>query len=209
MSEKITCDVIRDLMILCEEELCSEDSKRLVLNHIAECEECKKIYWSKSKLEKVLCHLFSAQAKLYLTETVKQETRSINKEVLKKKKSSLQYLKQSYASLNLKKSELYDKYKDGFLDREGFIKEKERYTDESIRVKKQIEEAEAELQELQTAIQELEVRKADEEHMNHLLNLPEDRMKEIMYTFIDEVQIFDSETIRVKWNFSDGLQMVS
>ena len=172
-------------------------------------EECKKIYWSKSKLEKVLCHLFSAQAKLYLTETVKQETRSINKEVLKKKKSSLQYLKQSYASLNLKKSELYDKYKDGFLDREGFIKEKERYTDESIRVKKQIEEAEAELQELQIAIQELEVRKADEEHMNHLLNLPEDRMKEIMYTFIDEVQIFDSETIRVKWNFSDGLQMVS
>lgn len=44
MSEKITCDVIRDLMILCEEELCSEDSKRLVLIHIAECEECKKIY---------------------------------------------------------------------------------------------------------------------------------------------------------------------
>ena len=121
----------------------------------------------------------------------------------------MQYLKQSYASLNLKKSELYDKYKDGYLDRDGFIKEKERYADESIRVKKKIEEAEAELIELQSAIQELEVRKADEEHMNHLLNLPEDRMKEIMYTFIDEVQIFDSETIRVKWNFSDGLQMVS
>ena len=44
MSEKITCDVIRDLMILCEEELCSEDSKRLIMDHIGECEECKKIY---------------------------------------------------------------------------------------------------------------------------------------------------------------------
>lgn len=133
----------------------------------------------------------------------------INKEILKKKKSSLQYLKQSYASLNLKKSELYDKYKDGYLDRDGFIKEKERYADESIRVKKKIEEAEAELIELQSAIQELEARKADEQNMNHLLNLPEDRMKEMMYTFIEEVQIFDSETIRVKWNFTDGLQMVS
>lgn len=121
----------------------------------------------------------------------------------------MQYLKQSYASLNLKKSELYDKYKDGYLDRDGFIKEKERYADESIRVKKKIEEAEAELIELQSAIQELEARKADEQNMNHLLNLPEDRMKEMMYTFIEEVQIFDSETIRVKWNFTDGLQMVS
>ena len=44
MSEKITCDVIRDLMVLCEDDVCSEDSKRLILEHISECEECRLIY---------------------------------------------------------------------------------------------------------------------------------------------------------------------
>ena len=44
MSGKITCDVIRDLMILCEDDVCSEDSRRLIEEHISECEECRKIY---------------------------------------------------------------------------------------------------------------------------------------------------------------------
>lgn len=44
MSEKITCDVIRDLMILCEDDVCSEDSKRLIEQHISECSECRNIY---------------------------------------------------------------------------------------------------------------------------------------------------------------------
>ena len=44
MRGKITCDVIRDLMVLCEDDVCSEDSKRLIVEHISECEECRKIY---------------------------------------------------------------------------------------------------------------------------------------------------------------------
>jgi len=44
MSGRITCDVIRDLMILCEDDVCSEDSKNLIMEHIAVCEECRKIY---------------------------------------------------------------------------------------------------------------------------------------------------------------------
>ena len=44
MCGKITCDVIRDLMILCEDDVCSEDSRRLIEEHISECEECRKIY---------------------------------------------------------------------------------------------------------------------------------------------------------------------
>lgn len=44
MSGKITCDVVRDLMVFCEDDVCSEDSKRLIAEHISECEECRKIY---------------------------------------------------------------------------------------------------------------------------------------------------------------------
>lgn len=44
MGEKITCDIIRDLMILCEDDVCSEDSRQLIEEHIVRCEECRKIY---------------------------------------------------------------------------------------------------------------------------------------------------------------------
>ena len=44
MQAKVTCDVIRDLMILCEDDVCSEDSMLLIKEHISSCEECRGIY---------------------------------------------------------------------------------------------------------------------------------------------------------------------
>lgn len=38
------CEIIRDLMPLCSEGLCSEDSKALIEEHIRTCEECRKLY---------------------------------------------------------------------------------------------------------------------------------------------------------------------
>ena len=36
------CSVIRDLLPLYIDEVCSEDTKKLVAEHLAECEECRK-----------------------------------------------------------------------------------------------------------------------------------------------------------------------
>lgn len=41
---KVSCDVIRDLMILCEDEDGSEESKRLVEAHKKDCRECEEYY---------------------------------------------------------------------------------------------------------------------------------------------------------------------
>ena len=41
---KIQCEIIRDLIPLMEDEVCSEQSKKAVLEHIKKCEECKRIY---------------------------------------------------------------------------------------------------------------------------------------------------------------------
>ncbi len=38
------CEVIRDLIPLCSEGLCSEESKREVEEHISTCDECKELY---------------------------------------------------------------------------------------------------------------------------------------------------------------------
>lgn len=41
---KLSCNVYRDLMLMLEDGLCSEDSRRLVEEHLAECEDCRKFY---------------------------------------------------------------------------------------------------------------------------------------------------------------------
>ena len=40
---KITCDIIKDLMIIYNEEV-SGDTKRLVEEHLETCEECREYY---------------------------------------------------------------------------------------------------------------------------------------------------------------------
>ncbi len=41
---RISCNIIRDLMILYDDNVCSEESRQMVEEHIAECGECRKIY---------------------------------------------------------------------------------------------------------------------------------------------------------------------
>ena len=50
---------------------------------------------------------------------------------------------------------------------------------------------------------------AEEKKADSLLNLPADKVKEVMYNFIDQVLVYDDKNIKVKWNFADGLGMVS
>ena len=38
---KMSCQVIRDLMILYEDDVCSKESRGLIEEHIEECEECR------------------------------------------------------------------------------------------------------------------------------------------------------------------------
>ena len=53
---KVECNIIRDLMVLYELENCSKESIQMIKNHIEECEECRKIWESKTgeTIEKVV-----------------------------------------------------------------------------------------------------------------------------------------------------------
>lgn len=42
---KITCDICMDLMPLVRDGVASEDSENAVMNHISDCEDCKKTYY--------------------------------------------------------------------------------------------------------------------------------------------------------------------
>lgn len=41
---KVSCDVIRDLMVLEDADSCSEDSKSLIVEHVESCDTCKKMW---------------------------------------------------------------------------------------------------------------------------------------------------------------------
>ena len=43
---KYPCEIIRDLLPLYIDDVCSEESRRAIENHLAECEECMKYYQS-------------------------------------------------------------------------------------------------------------------------------------------------------------------
>lgn len=44
MNEKISCEVIVDLLPLCSENLCSEESRKLIEAHVRTCENCRRLY---------------------------------------------------------------------------------------------------------------------------------------------------------------------
>jgi len=50
------CNIVRDLMVLYELENCSDESVQMIKEHIENCEECRKIWESKSgeKIEQVI-----------------------------------------------------------------------------------------------------------------------------------------------------------
>ncbi len=43
MKEKIPCDLIKDMIPLYKEKLCSEKTEKIISEHLAECEECRKL----------------------------------------------------------------------------------------------------------------------------------------------------------------------
>lgn len=42
--QKIPCGVIQDLLVLYEDNVCSEETKQIIEEHVKECEECREIY---------------------------------------------------------------------------------------------------------------------------------------------------------------------
>lgn len=42
--QKIPCSVIQDLLVLYEDNVCSEETKQIIEEHVKECEECREIY---------------------------------------------------------------------------------------------------------------------------------------------------------------------
>ena len=41
---KVSCEIIKDLLPLYKDEVCSEDSQRLIQEHLQTCDECKKLF---------------------------------------------------------------------------------------------------------------------------------------------------------------------
>ena len=48
---KLNCKVIEDLLPLYLDEVCSEESRQLVEEHLADCEACRKLVEATTKVE--------------------------------------------------------------------------------------------------------------------------------------------------------------
>lgn len=171
-------------------------------------EACKKIYWAKTDMDNALREAFQLQVELFMEENQKQDTDKISQDALKKKKARVSYLTKGKAALKRRKMDLYEQYREGDLDKETFLKSKNRYADEETRIVMELQQAELELTELNKMIQQMQIKEKNLICAGQLLSKPIDSQKEVMYNFISKVMVYDNERIKVKWNFDDFLLLM-
>ena len=68
---KIGCEIIKDLLPLYHDEICSEESKVAVENHLYECEDCKNYYEKLKGSDAIEEAAFDEEAEAKKSESIK------------------------------------------------------------------------------------------------------------------------------------------
>ena len=80
---KIGCEIIKDLIPLYHDEICSEDSKVAVENHLCECESCKKYYDKLKGSDAIEVAAFDEETEAQKSESIKKVRKKMKKKTLK------------------------------------------------------------------------------------------------------------------------------
>lgn len=78
---KISCDIIKDLLPLYHNDACNEDSKKIIEEHISECEDCKKFLEqiNEDKM-KIPCNIIKDLLPLYHDNVCSEDSKKIVEE---------------------------------------------------------------------------------------------------------------------------------
>ena len=56
---KISCEIIKDLLPLYQDGICSDESRKLIEEHLQSCDECKEILKNMSQTVDISCNMES------------------------------------------------------------------------------------------------------------------------------------------------------
>ncbi len=169
--------------------------------------ECASTYWSRSDLESTLLAAYRIQLALMDNELRKQMTKPLRNPVDECRKRQ-QQLTEEISGYDGKNLNLYEQYRAGKFTKEEFLAEKRSllsYTEGLREQLRQLQVEEAELLEQRQTDQErkLELKKA-----SALSELPDEKLKPIMFEAIDHVLVHPSRELEILWKFADVTQRV-
>ena len=80
---KIGCEIIKDLLPLYHDEICSDESKVAVENHLCECKDCKNYYEKLKGSDVIEEAAFDEEAEAKKSESIKKVRKRIKRRVVK------------------------------------------------------------------------------------------------------------------------------
>lgn len=163
---------------------------------------CKCIRWSKSDLEDVLLPIYKAQLLLLDKRITAVTGTSAGPKAIDFAKR-LACIEQSISACNTEKINLYERYREGKLTRNGFVQKKAELDQRQADFKRQHDDVEHTMHQVEANRTQLETELQEaSQFLSGLTAVPE-RMKQEMYAAIERVTIFDHTHLTIQWKFDD------
>lgn len=163
---------------------------------------CSGIRWSKTDLEEVLLPIYQTQLQL-LDQRVNASCAQTPARSALHFTQEIARIEKSIAACDTEKVSLYERYREGGLSREAFVKQKGLLTDQQQQLRERREKEDAALRQWEKdQTEEESAHREAEKYLTGLTAAPE-QVKQEMYAAIERVRIFSNTHIAVEWKFAD------
>lgn len=157
---------------------------------------CANVRWRKADLESIIFEALKRQIRIVRLEATTKQSDSLSSDNDLEKKLSL--LNMRYSSCDREKIALYESYREGVLNKDEYLLQKNAVVKHQTMLKAQIEDCETEIQ------RKHDMALVDEYHREMLRpmnNLTDTELKTHLYDAVERVIIYDTESIEIVWKF--------
>ena len=157
---------------------------------------CVNVRWRKADLESIIFEALKRQISIVRIKAAKKQSDSLSSDNDLEKKLSL--LNMQYSNCDQEKIALYESYREGVLNKDEYLLQKNAVVKHQTMLKAQIEDCETEIQ------RKHDMALVDEYHrevLRPMNNLTDTELKTHLYDAVERVIIYDTESIEIVWKF--------
>ena len=157
---------------------------------------CANVRWRKADLESIIFEALKRQIRIVRLEATTKQSDSLSSDNDLEKKLSL--LNMRYSSCDREKIALYESYREGVLNKDEYLLQKNAVVKHQTMLKVQIEDCEADIQKKHNIASVDEKRR---QMLRPMDNLTDAKLKTCLYDAVERVIIYDTESIEIVWKF--------
>ena len=157
---------------------------------------CANVRWQKADLESIIFEALKRQIRIVRLEATTKQSDSLSSDNDLEKK--LYLLNMRYSSCDREKIALYESYREGVLNKDEYLLQKNAVVKHQTMLKVQIEDCEADIQKKHNIASVDEKRR---QMLRPMDNLTDAKLKTHLYDAVERVIIYDTESIEIVWKF--------